>query len=184
MLKINVDLIKSYLRHRYFEVLAALAIFAVAFYYDHNYLYIPLLIGSIAQAYRVYVQGIEKAEWLKSRGLTPADELNIAFVKKWEETRKDGLFTYCVKDGGVIRGVYIGVGCGLLFVGLLPKQFKAILAQPGEMFLFICACYLAGVVIGCAIYRFLWVRNEKRFKTLTDPFVHLVTTDEAAENHI
>jgi hypothetical protein len=184
MLKINVDLFKSYLRHRYPLVLIGFAIFGVAFYFDRDYLYIPLLVGGLVHSFRTYKIRLNQVDWLKSRGLTVQDEQNIAFVKQWELTSKIGGTKYCIKNGGVVKGIFIGILCGLGFVMLFPIEFKAIIANPVDLSLFIFACYLAGIVIGATIYRFLWIHNEKRFKTLTDPFVHLITTDEPAENHI
>ncbi len=118
---------------------------------------------------------IAKVDKLKARGLTEEDIANIEFVKKWDETRKEGLWKYCMKDGGIIAGALLSLpGAGI--VALIDESIvKSIFLGPDKMMAFIGYSYLTGAILGIVTYRVLWTINERRFLRLTDPLNTIFT---------
>ncbi|MDP9076233.1 MAG: hypothetical protein M3O71_02320 [Bacteroidota bacterium] len=112
----------------------------------------------------------ERKRLLVTKGLTPEDLKNIAFVKDWEETRKKGLVKFSLIYGGVFFGFamcgIISIGCALVKNNLLTY----LAADPSNMVSFIGYTYVAGIISGTVIYRLLWTYNEQKFIRLTDPF--------------
>ncbi|SDE28089.1 hypothetical protein SAMN05216464_10582 [Mucilaginibacter pineti] len=106
---------------------------------------------------------------LKNKGLTQQDIRNIEFVKKWEETRKKGIWKYCISDGGIVLGAGLSLAISLLAYVTFPGIFKGLADSPGNMFSFIGYAYLAGAITGATIHRILWPYNQRRFMKLTDP---------------
>ena len=169
------SLFKSYLKYSYKGIIELLLIVSIAFYY-RNYnmsLYLIYLISfpfSIITGYFKYKNKLDTLKKLKAKGLTIQDLDNIEFVKKWEETRKEGLWKYCIRDGGIITGAGLSLGVALLFAIFYSHNFVTILADPGSMFSFIGYSYIGGACAGVILFRITWHFNEKRFIRLTDPF--------------
>jgi hypothetical protein len=112
----------------------------------------------------------DRIKKLKIKGLTQQDMVNIKFVKKWEQTRKDGIWKYCIKDGGIINGVVLGfLSSGMVNWVLRKNGFQQPLSDVSSGFAFIGYCYGTGVILGIILYRVLWIMKERRFLRLTDP---------------
>jgi len=103
------------------------------------------------------------------KGLTKEDIKNIAFVKDWEEVRKKGIVRYALVYGGIFFGFGL---CAIFSVAIwmfVKGTFKYISDDPAHMVNFIGYTYVAGVISGTILYRFIWVYNEQKFIRLTDP---------------
>lgn len=117
-----------------------------------------------------YARRLKELE-LKKRGLTFADTLNIGFVKNWEILRKKGIYKFCFVDGGLMLGLIIVLPLAL--IGMLAlSDLNSLFFNPGRLLWYIADCCLVGYVIGAVTYLTRWVRNEKRFIRLTDPFAY------------
>ena len=112
---------------------------------------------------------IEERKALRLKGLTAEDVRNIAFVKKWEETRKSGVVKFSLVYGGVFFGFALCFIISLLLLFIIKGTIKYIMAGPANMFNFIGYTYVAGIIGGTIIYRLLWKYNEQKFIRLTDP---------------
>ena len=180
----KADLLKSYLKYSYKEILFWLIVVISVIRVDHTDPFLPIIFFSfgLVRGYYNYLDNLEKIKKLKAKGLTELDVINIEFVKKWEETRNDGLLKYCLKDGGIIAGAVLLFAVGIAFADIFPVKFKVILSSPGSMFSFIGYCYIAGAFIGVIMFRILWIYKERRFLKLTDPFNILFESKKASFN--
>jgi len=129
-----------------------------------------------------FQQSVERRKKLKVKGLTEEDIQNITFVQKWEETRKGGLWKYCIRDGGIIAGAGLALALSLAYAILFSHSFKNILAEPGSMFSFIGYAYISGAIIGVIACRVNWRRNEKLFARLTDPLNNIFKNRQEFDN--
>lgn len=182
----KAGLLKSYLKYSYKGLILQITILLLVWYFKwgHNS-YLSDIIFTlifIGHEYYHFDNKLQKIKKLKAKGLTEQDLRNIEFVKKWEETRNNGLLKYCIKDGGVIAGAVLLFAVGLTFAIIFPDKFKVILSSPGTMFSFIGYCYIAGAVIGVILFRILWIYKERRFVKLTDPFNILFEAKKASFN--
>ena len=181
----NADLLKSYIKYSYKSIILWLVIILLLNWFDHsNSLSFNLffLIVGIIQGYYHYCNKLETIKKLKAKGLTEQDLLNIEFVKKWETTRQEGPWKYCIRDGGIIVGAGLSVVVSLIYFIIFPTALKTIEASPGNMISFIGYAYISGAIIGVILYRILWWYNEKRFTRLTDPFNILFASKTASFN--
>jgi hypothetical protein len=185
-MNMKADLLKSYLKYSYKGIIFWLIITALFYYFDRDTywytLYPVFFVISLINGYFSYENKLERIKKLKAKGLTEQDIINIEFVKKWEETRNNGLLKYCLKDGGVIAGAVLLFAVGIAFASIFPAKFKVILSSPGSMFSFIGYCYIVGACIGVIMFRILWIYKERRFAKLTDPFNILFESKKASFN--
>jgi len=164
------NVFKQYLKSSYKQLILSVIFCAFIFWFTRDFLWIVIfLILGVARDIYHFKENVEKRKKLKAKGLTEQDILNITFVQKWEETRKGGLWKYCVRDGGIIAGAALALGLSIGYALLFPQSFKSTLAEPGSMFSFIEYTYISGAIIGVIIFRILWPYKEKRFAQLTDP---------------
>lgn len=171
-------LIKSYIKYHYGDlILSGIIILIGIIAHDSisSYLIFPVI--WISRSIYHFEDRLKKIDKLKSKGLTEEDVSNIAFVKKWEESRKNGLWTYCIKDGGIIAGAILAIPVSLLYFMISHKNILELFPGPGAMFSFIAYAYLAGAAISIISYRVLWIINERRFLRLTDP-LNTIFTDK------
>lgn len=112
---------------------------------------------------------IAERKKLRSRFLTPEDIKNIEFVKSWEETRKNGRTKYCFVYGGVVFGFVLCFIYSIMALIIFNSLLSTIAHDPSNMFNFIGYTFIAGIITGTIIYRFLWTHNEHKFIRLTDP---------------
>jgi hypothetical protein len=177
---------KAYLRYDYKAKIISLIFFAYLTYLNRDepigFFYVSLFIVNLFRDYYSFDAKLAQIDMLKAKGLTADDLRNIQLVKSWEETRKGGIWKYCLKDGGVIAGAVLLFVVGIIYTSIFSTEFKVILASPGTMFSFIGYCYIAGAFIGVIIYRILWIYKEKRFKKLTDPLNILFESQKASLN--
>lgn len=166
----KVDQLKEYLKESYKRLIIEFVVCATVAYYSHDYIFIAFLylLTKLRDFYHLEEQQ-ERRKKLQAKGLTEQDVANIDFVKKWQDTRKGGLWRYCIRDGGLIAGAGTGLALSLLFALLFSVKFFKIISEPGDMFAFIGYNYLCGAVIQITLFRFLWNSNERRFLRLTDP---------------
>jgi len=179
------DLLKSYIKYSYKSLILWLVIILLLNWFDHsNNLIFNLffLVIGIVRGYYHYSNKLETIKKLKAKGLTEQDLLNIEFVKKWEATRQEGLWKYCIRDGGIIVGAGLSVVLSLIYLFMVPTALKTIEASPGNMFSFIGYAYISGAIIGVILYRILWWYNEKKFTRLTNPFNFLFASKTASFN--
>ena len=176
----TANIFKQYLKSSYKQlILSAIFNALIFFWLGQGFLWIlAFFIFGIALDVYKFQENLEKRKKLKAKGLTEQDILNIAFVQNWEETRKGGLWKYCVRDGGIIAGAGLGLGLSIGYAVLFPQSFKSILAEPGSMFIFIGYTYISGAIIGVIMSRILWPYKEKRFAQLTDPLNNLFIQGE------
>ncbi|QEM11804.1 hypothetical protein [Mucilaginibacter rubeus] len=162
---------KTYLKHTYKTELVYLAVIAALYFYDNsNLIFLLFFPFSFIQGYYRYQYKLTQAEKLKARGLTEEDIENISFVKKWEHSRKRGMWNYCVIDGGFIFGLALSLITSIIWFKLSGKtDLHTLLSEPGDMFAFIGYNYMIGAGIAVIIFRMKWKYNEKRFVRLTDP---------------
>lgn len=140
-------------RHTFFLTIIALYIFAYAADNERSK-------NNIAERKRLLV----------TKGLTPEDLKNIAFVKAWDETRKKGIVQFSLVYGGIFFGFAM---CGLISIvyAFIKKGLLIYLSTDlSNMVSFIGYTYIAGIISGILIYRLLWFYNEQKFIRLTDPF--------------
>jgi len=175
---------KAYLRYDYKLKIIWLIFIAWLVYTDRNeptdFIFILLFIVNLFKDYYTFDAKLAHLDQLKAKGLTVADVRNIEFVKSWEETRRRGIWKYCLKDGGIIAGAVLLFVLGITYASIFPSKFKIIVSSPGTMFSFIGYCYIAGAFIGVIIYRILWIYKEKRFNKLTDPLNILSESQKAS----
>jgi uncharacterized BrkB/YihY/UPF0761 family membrane protein len=112
---------------------------------------------------------IEERKRLELKGLTKEDLKNIEFVKSWEEIRKKGLIKYSLIDGGIFFGFVLCFVYSILSIIIIKNLMNTISADPSNMLSFIGYTYIAGVISGIIVFRFLWIYNEQKFIRLTDP---------------
>ncbi len=169
----------SYLKENY-KSLVISAIFTLWLLdYNVTLLLLTVIIFNIANGFNHFRKEKDKEKLLKVRGLTLADAENIAFVKKWEETRQSGIWSYCIKDGAIISGSFLSLITSAISYWGLNKLGISPWVEPGDMFRFIGLNFLAGALIGCIICQFQWNINERRFLRLTDPLnLHFSTVKE------
>jgi hypothetical protein len=123
----------------------------------------------IARDYYHYNSRNYEIKRLAKKGLTEEDIINIRFVKKWEETRKKGIWKYCIVDGGIILGAGLSIVISLIISTMHRDTFEFLAADPNNMLSFIGYNFLAGAIIGLVSCRILWTYRERRFLRLTDP---------------
>ncbi len=166
----KVSQFKEYIKESYKRLIIEFVVCATVAYYSHDYWVIAFfyLLTKLRDIYHLQEKQ-ERRQKLRAKGLTEHDVANIDFVKKWQETRKGGLWRYCIRDGGLIAGAGTGLALSLLFGLCFSVKFLKILSEPGDMFAFISYNYLCGAAIQIIIFRFLWFSNERRFLRLTDP---------------
>ena len=182
----KADLLKSYIKYSYPGIILWIIIVALFYHFDHDkfwYTFYPIFwVISLLGGYFRYVAKLDTIKKLKAKGLTEQDLWNIEFVKKWEETRKEGLWKYCVRDGGIIAGAGLSVVISLIYFAAAHNAFKNIIDDPGNMFSLIGCAYIIGAAVGVIMYRILWWYNEKRFIRLTDPFNTMFASKKASFN--
>ena len=105
-----------------------------------------------------------------SNGLVEEDLNNIAFVKKWDETRQTGIYKYCIVDGGIIAGACLSVIVSLVVFFYPGTDFLSLFPGPLDMFVFIAFTYITGGLICVGAFRAMWHFKERKFIRLTDPF--------------
>ena len=115
-----------------------------------------------------YLDNKAKEAQLKKRGLTLTDIDNIEFVKNWEVLRKRGIYKYCFLEGGLMLGLIILLPLALLGM-LLVSDIRTLFSKLELVLEYTLGCAMLGYVTGAAIYLVRWVKNEKRFVSLTDP---------------
>lgn len=103
----------------------------------------------------------------RKKGLSIEALRNAAFIKNWEETRYDGVWTYCIKDGGAITGAGLALPIALMVLSQNGASIRNFFPGPGAMFSFDAYCYLAGAFIGVILFRILWWQNEQKYRRLT-----------------
>jgi hypothetical protein len=166
----KANLLKSYLKYSYKSLIIAFAFLLLLSYCDgFSYLYLIFFPISLIGDYFRFGNKLIEAKKLKAKGLTEEDIHNIQFVKKWEITRKRGIWRYCIIDGGIILGAGLSVVISLIIFIILGDKFRSIIAEPGSMFSFIGYTYIWGAVTGVISYKVLWPYKERRFIRLTDP---------------
>jgi len=167
----NAALLKSYLRYRYKVIILWLAVIVLMDWSNRGDLLIDLILPLILILRELYHyrEKLEKIKRLKAKGLTEKDLLNIEFVKKWEDTRSNGVWVYCLKYGLFIGGFGFSLLVGLFYMEFFNQTLKTTLAEPGKMFRFMGYCYIAGAISGVIVFRIFWFLNERRFIRLTDP---------------
>ena len=160
-------------KHR-FDILVALSV--VAFFFDVYFSKHIISIVVVALYAFGYASDIERSRTniaerknLSRRGLTLEDIKNIAFTKKWEETREKGMVKYAIVDGGIFFGFALCCIYSIITLIVISGTIGYIKAGLGNMFNFMGYTYIAGFISGTILYRILWKRNERKFIRLTDP---------------
>jgi hypothetical protein len=125
------------------------------------------LVFAIAALER-YLDNKAREAQLKKRGLTLTDIDNISFVKNWEVLRKRGIYKYCFLEGGLMLGMIILLPIALLGM-LLISDIHTLFSELELVMEYTLGCMMIGYVTGAAIYLVRWIKNEKRFISLTDP---------------
>jgi hypothetical protein len=115
-----------------------------------------------------YLENKAREAQLKKRGLTLTDIDNISFVKNWEVLRKRGIYKYCFLEGGLMLGLIILLPIALLGM-LLISDIQTLFSELELVMEYTLGCMMIGYVTGAAIYLVRWMKNEKRFISLTDP---------------
>ncbi|HEY8999906.1 MAG TPA: hypothetical protein VIM89_01040 [Mucilaginibacter sp.] len=177
----TADVFKQYLKSSYKRLILSVIFAALICWYIHEvwWIVIYFILGVSRDIYH-FEENLERRKKLKAKGLTEEDIRNITFVQKWEETRKGGLWKYCVRDGGIITGAGLALALSLVYAILFSHSFKNILAEPGSMFSFIGYAYISGAIIGVIMFRILWLYKEKRFARLTDPLNNILKNGDAS----
>jgi hypothetical protein len=129
--------------------------------------YIGLIIFLIA-TYPKYRDNILMLRQVRGKIPEKGDLANIKFLKKWGETRNNGIIKYCILDGGLIFGFALCFIFSLLVMMNSNKIFENISSDPSNMLAFIGYDYLAGLTAGIITYRIFWFYNERKFNLLTD----------------
>ncbi|HEY2581916.1 MAG TPA: hypothetical protein VGI43_08920 [Mucilaginibacter sp.] len=160
-------------KHR-FDILVACSVIAFCidvFFKMHTFsltIFALYLMGYAADSERSKTN-IEERKRLELKGLTKEDLKNIEFVKSWEEIRKKGLIKYSLIDGGIFFGFVLCFVYSILSIIIIKNLMNTISADPSNMLSFIGYTYIAGVISGIIVFRFLWIYNEQKFIRLTDP---------------
>ena len=172
-----------YFRKNYGIILAGLLLIALSYWLDPKSVWYVVLLSILLFARHLYLyeERQRRIEKLKAKGLTEQDLVNIDFVKKWEFTRGQGIWLYCLKDGGLVGLFGLSFVFGALFVFSRPVKF---LAEPGDMFHLIFICAIAGAIAGIILFRILWRFNEHRFKKLTDPLNTMSSANKTPFKHL
>lgn len=172
----TLDLLKSFIKYSYKTWCIGLAIGAIlTLVHFVGWEYFALfLMGILRDAYH-FKERLAKIYKLKSQGLTEEDLENIAFVKKWEETRTSGVWNYCITNGALIVGFSLIIPVSLLYVIFSHKTITELLPDLGKMFGSIAYSYLIGAIIGTIGCRIAWTIKERRFLRLTDPLNTIFT---------
>ncbi len=107
-------------------------------------------------------------EKLQQRGLTHHDLGRIAFVKKWQLTRRTGLTRFCFYNGGLITGLIFLFPVSFIIL-MNYSNIATLFSNLNGIILFVAENMVLSYIIGFAIYRFKWSYNERRFMRLTQP---------------
>src|SRR5437016_1383100 len=102
------NIVNRYIKRELIKFPILLLIFLMLFLFVSNkpfsYIFgICCLLDLFPKHYR-YKKRAHYIHQLKKKGLTVEDIVNIEFVKKWGETRTEGIWKYCARDGGIIAG--------------------------------------------------------------------------------
>jgi hypothetical protein len=178
------NVFKQYLKSSYKQIIVSVILNAFIVWWLQGFWWIVLIffVPGIFLDFYSFQQSLERRKKLKVKGLTEEDIQNITFVQKWEETRKGGLWKYCVRDGGIIAGAGLALGLSLLYAIVFPQSRKNILAEPGSMLGFIGYSYISGAILGVIIFRILWRYKETRFGRLTDPLNNIFLHTKASRD--
>jgi hypothetical protein len=182
----NTSHIKEFIHRNYkgWLVLLIVDLIFILIKPDYYLLYLLIfVIGVVTENSRNKDQ-IERARKLKTKGLTEEDIRNIRFAKKWEETRNEGLWKYCIKDGGIIAGALLSFISTTAFFVITHKNILQMFPSPGDMLKVIGYAYLSGAIAGVIIYRILWMYNERRFLRLIDPLNTIFTNKKESFNDL
>lgn len=114
---------------------------------------------------------------LRKKGMSIEALRNAAFIKNWEETRYNGIWKYCLRDGGVITGAGLALPIGIIILSQIGTGIRSFFPGPGAMFIFDGYCYVAGAFLGAILFRIRWWYNERRYHQLTDSVRAFQQTD-------
>jgi hypothetical protein len=161
-------------KHRFDIIVAGSVLaFLIDVYFNRHTFSLTIIafyiFGYAADSEREKTNIAERKRLLITKGLTPEDLKNIAFVKDWEETRKKGLVKFSLVYGGVFFGFAM---CGIISIGCAffkDNLLTYLSADPSNMLGFIGYTYIAGIISGTIIYRLIWLYKEQKFIRLTDP---------------
>lgn len=175
-----IDQVKSFLtgnRKTKLLWMAAIVVLIAATYYGKllSCIFFFLIIYYPKRRAYLVESKSDRVKKLKAKGLTLQDIINIEFVKKWDETRKGGVWSYCIKDGALVIGTLLIIPISVLYFIISHKSITQLFPDPGQMLAFIAYTYLSGALIGTIGCRIAWTIKERRFLRLTDPLNTIFT---------
>ncbi|RYZ98999.1 MAG: hypothetical protein EOP47_17960 [Sphingobacteriaceae bacterium] len=136
---------------------------------DNNGSVLFLLIAIIYMTWDFYnnaLKWVREADVLHKKGLSRGDVLRIDFVKDWDQKRRDGIFRFCLLQGGILSGILLFpllvIGFALAIFFHLLTDFRSLVYLAGSCLI---VCYITGVIV----YLFRWKYNERKFQKLTNP---------------
>ena len=161
----DVEITKNFFKKHYKVMLLLPGAFLALYLFDgrKDYALIFLFVFIYAQKYRAFV--IE-AKWTKATGQTAEQLADTCFFNNWQETRARGFRRYCLIEGGLAKGAFIGILIGFFseITGII-NRFPLL----DNSFILIVLMYGTGITVGFGLHRSYWIGNERRFKLLTQP---------------
>jgi hypothetical protein len=164
----NIELTMLFFKKHYKGILLWLVLFAVLYAFDNRKDYMPLLVVFILNYGREYYGFVRIEKLIRVTGQTAEQLTDTNFLNNWQETRAKGFWRYCLIEGGLAKGAFIGILIGFFseIAGII-NRFPLL----DNSFILIVVMYGIGITVGFGLHRSYWIGNERRFKQLTYPSV-------------
>ncbi len=165
----NIHIIKDYLKIRLPSIAITTLTFSLLLRYSTNakndwgIILVVFLIGFIQDYFQFKKKVLLLAD-LKEKGVSEEEFNTSAFLRNWEEKRKNGILKFTLIDGGVILAAVF-----LFIIGFGGFFIMISLSIPVEIGTLIGYSCLISALLGMSANLFLWSVNEKKFARLTNP---------------
>jgi len=164
----NIELTMLFFKKHYKGMLFWLVFLAAFYMLNHLRNFTPLVVVFIILYARDYYAFVRIEKLKRATGLTTEQLGDTSFLNSWQETRVRGFRRYCLIEGGLVKGAFIGISIGFFseIAGIINR-----VPLLDNSFIMIVVMYSIGITVGFGLHWSYWIGNERRFKQLTNPSI-------------